>query len=163
MRASGLLKLALAFSMSMNVAALVAAGYRHACNARSCAVEDGSGDARPPIEQLALSSEQRERFEGLRDEFLAHRDACHAGMVALRQQLLDELLREAPDRARIDALVDEMSTRQAELQRALVAHLVAEKAVLRDEQLPAFRRILERHVVGGHGPLHGPGALRERP
>lgn len=154
MAASTPLKLALAFSLSMNAAVVGAVVYRHGCRGGTCDVSAGHA---PAFEELSLTSRQRESFEERRQRFLEHRQECHGRMLEMRRALVDELFAQPPDERRIAAITREMSERQAALQTSLVEHILAEKALLRDDQLPAFRRILEEHLLrpgaGEHGPL----------
>jgi len=155
MTRSNRVTLLLAMSISMNVAVLGAAGVHW--------LRDG-GTARRTIEgaksallALDLSSKQEARFHELRADLHTFRDSCHERMMGLRKQLLAALMTEPPDRDRIAEVMEKIVARQAHLQQRIVDHLLAEKAVLRPEQLPAFNTVLRRHVLGPR--VGAPGCL----
>lgn len=139
-------KLVFVLSISMNLAVFAAVGIhwmRGGCSRcdRSCV--PGHEEVSP-----SLSAQQEAQFRKLRSDFHAYRDSCHQRMMELRRELLTELLADPPDQERIDTLLDQMSAQQAQLQERLVQHLLAERAVLRPDQRPAFEQTLRRHVLG---------------
>jgi len=146
MSRSNIIKLVFILSVSMNLAAVGAVGFhwlRGDCS--GCGVHQTSGDEQVLLD---LSPKQKAQFQQLRSELHALRDTCHQRMTELRDELLTELLADSPNQERIDGLLRQMGTQQAQLQRRVVQHLLAEKAVLRPEQRSAFERALRRHVLG---------------
>jgi len=145
MSRSNIIKLVFILSVSMNLAAMGAVGFHWLGGCSGC------GEHRPSAHErvsLDLSPEQEAQFQQLRSEFHGFRDTCHQRMTELREELVTELLSDSPNQERIDGLLGQMGTQQAQLQRRVVQHLLAEKAVLRPEQRPAFERVLRRHVLG---------------
>jgi len=157
MSRSIIIKLVFILSVSMNLAALGTVGFhwlRGECSGRGTHRTSGQQQV-----SLSLSPEQEMQFQQLRSDFHGYRNTCHQRMTGLREELLTELLADSPNQERIDGLLEQMSTRQAQLQRRMVRHLRAERAVLRPEQHPAFERVLRRHVLGPGTSAHGcPGS-----
>lgn len=103
--------------------------------------------------RLELAGEERERFLVLQRRLgrsvLEGRQRIHA----LRQELRDELVAPAPDRARIDALLTEIAAEQSAIDRAFTANVLESRAALGDEAERAYLRFVER-FAGAVGPGH---------
>jgi len=149
------LRFAFILSVSINLAALGIVGW-HAL--QGTPGPDSITPTPPSLSALNLSPAQETAFQRLRSEFRAFRHGCHKHMVSLRETLLDEVLADEPNRAKIDGLIDQMSTRQADLQRHFVKHVLDERAILTADQRPAFERMLRRHALASPpGFPAGPG------
>jgi Spy/CpxP family protein refolding chaperone len=140
-------------SVSFNVATLgvVAWGLRHQVYTQASEV---GRDVRPRPE-LELDAAQQETFDRLRKTFDDHRSRHEASTNAAREALVRELLSEPPALARIEALLDQMVSSQAQLQRSLVDRILQEGAVLRPEQRAVFARLLERRLLRVGTPRTG--------
>lgn len=117
------------------------------------------------IDRLELTAEQRERFLERHRRFFESTQADRQAMEAARRELRREVARPQPDRARLEALLDEAGRRNAALERAFVDHVLATRELLTPEQQARYLALLSRlrppREVGATGQA-GRGSLRDR-
>jgi uncharacterized membrane protein len=115
-------------------------------------------------ERLHLTPEQRELFFERQRRFFESTQADRRAMEEARRELRREVARPAPDRARLDALLEEAGRRNVELERAFVEHVLATRELLSPEQqvqyLVMLGRLRPQRDVGTAPP--GGRALRDR-
>lgn len=119
----------------------------------------------PPLARLAdrlqvEPGERRERFlEQQRELFETTRRHLQRQRT-LRSELRDELAARSPDRARIEALIEELGESYASLERALAQTVLASREILTPEQQERYFALLERLRAerrSGRGPGPPPG------
>ena len=114
----------------------------------------------PLFSRVAVDAAQREQVLKLRKGFHAFRAENYARTDALRAQLAELLKTDAPDRARIDAVLAQISESQAALQRRVVEQAISVRALLRPEQRPAFEELMTQQLTAGV-PVQRNGANNE--
>jgi len=86
-------------------------------NGPGCGMGVGTG-ASPcmVMRYLELTPQQEREVAAITERFCTEQHAGGVGMQQARARLLEELKAPKPDRARVDAALDELAARQAELQ-----------------------------------------------
>lgn len=102
-------------------------------------------------DRLRLREPQRTRFLEVQRELVGTVREQRRELGRLRRVLRDELIAPAPDRDRVDRLVDEIAERQAALDRAFVDHVLASRELLDGEQLERYLHFLERFTAQRFG------------
>jgi len=103
----------------------------------------------PLFSKVSPDAQQRERILALRTDFLAFRKANFEQTDTLRGELAGLLKTDAPDRARIDAVLARIAEHQAALQRRVVEQVISVRGVLRPDQRPAFEEVMTKNLRGG--------------
>jgi Spy/CpxP family protein refolding chaperone len=117
--------------------------------------------------ELGLSEEQAAQLAVIREKLQVNLARLRPALQAKRAALVQLVADTQPDRGRIEALMTELRSLQAELQSACVQQLLDEKAILTPEQQRKFLdAIRARLLEGGSSPaakaaLH-PGEGREQ-
>lgn len=117
------------------------------------------------VQRLELTPEQRERFLERHRRFFESTQADRRAMEEARRELRREVARPVPDRARLEALLDEAGRRNAALERAFVDHVLATRELLTPEQQARYLALLARlrpPREGGGPGLAGRSAVRDR-
>lgn len=83
-------------------------------------------------EQLGLSPEQRVAYDAWRKAYLADRNERRAGNIGIFDRAINELMKDEPDEAVIDACVDAASGPEA--RRRTLGHIRALMQILTPEQ-----------------------------
>lgn len=136
----------------LNVSALGALLYHRVVD------EDPCGRVARPVflrPELGLSAEQIRRLQPHREEFHRRVASYSDDMHRQRLQLVAQLMAEQPDSLELERMLREMGTLQMALQREVVQHLLAEKAVFTPAQRERFfALVLERFTIDvrGDGP-----------
>ncbi|MEO8275075.1 MAG: periplasmic heavy metal sensor [Thermoanaerobaculia bacterium] len=108
-------------------------------------------------ERLHLNGETRKSFlelqRALGERVRAGRKAIDEGRRTLRQ----ELVQPAPDRARVDALLNEIGQQQSALERALVDNVLAARELLDEPAEGQYLHFIERFGSGIGGARGHPG------
>lgn len=147
------LLVALVFSLTVNLVALV-----------TLAVFWFSKPPRKPVPQARWRSEGRPRFHPEEDEVVAKmvRDYLQRAqkekmsLRAARLQLVELLRQEKPDTTKIMAIIDELASHQAELERLTVRHLLALKPRIGKERLDFLIRMFEERAMEHRGMARPP-------
>jgi Spy/CpxP family protein refolding chaperone len=101
-----------------------------------------------------LSPGQRAEVEEIRRVFLPKVEALRRSMRSHRAELADLLFDAAADRAKIDAVAERIIGHQAELERAVVDHILEEKALLTPSQQRRFHAIITTQFSSGGLGVH---------
>lgn len=110
------------------------------------------------LDLLDLSSSQKERLSVLRSAMMARRRAHFERMDVLKSELAEAICSRNPDRAAMDKLLAEYSSREAAMQRIVVDHLLNVNALLDEAQQHEFCKLLRRQIFrrlqirGSHNP-----------
>lgn len=125
----------------------------------------GERPGSPRLERLAgelgLQGEARERFVAIQRHFFEAAVAAHRRRMGLQRQLREELTAPAPDRQRVEKLVEALGENQLAFEKAFTASVLDTRELLDPEQERRYLRFLGRlRGVLGEGPpgggLHGP-------
>lgn len=167
----GWLVVALLLSLGVNLGLVGAAVVRRHALERWERIR--MGEERPPegfgrriAERLDLGEAERERFVAVQRALVERTAEGRRRIGELRRELRRELLAAAPDRPRIDALLDELGREEAALNRAFVDSVLDSREVLGARRTEAYLRFLERFAPGPGGPpppREPFGPLRRRP
>lgn len=116
------------------------------------------------VDQLGLEGEAREQFIAAQRRFFESTQADRRLLERQRRELRREVAQPVPDRARIEALLEQSNAAAGRLERAFVDHVLATRQQLSPEQqrlflewLPRLRAARERAAAGA-----GFRSLRER-
>lgn len=145
------LKFILVLSLVLNISFLAAAGYTYYKN---------SGDWLSPFgfklkkgeflfEKLSLRPGQFEAMRARAIPFRAEIDEKRNAILKKREELFNLLRADNPDRKAIDARIAEINGMQAGMQRAIVAHILDEKALLDKDQGKKFLDLIENAMADG--------------
>lgn len=128
-----------------------------------------AGPIQQRVERLAdgvgLEGDARERFVALQREFLETTWTGRRRVAELQHQLREELAAPTPDRARVEALVDELTRARRTLDESLATTVLESRSILAVESPGSEDRYLEflerlrpgprdrsRGRLGGHVP-----------
>ena len=128
----------LAISLALNLGVVAALVLRPAPDT----VEGGA----PPVvhlpEYLKLTPEQRARWEGMETPFLHDLSSNWSDIRRHREALVRHIFAAAPDRAAIDAEQAAIARLQAAQQQRVITQLLAERALLNDQQRAQLLHLL---------------------
>ena len=129
----------LAISLALNLGVVAALVLRTAPDT----VPEGGA---PPVvhlpEYLKLTPEQRARWEGMETPFLHDLSSNWSDIRRHREALVRHIFAATPDRAAIDAEQTAIAHLQDEQQQLVIAQLLAERAVLNDQQRTQLLQLL---------------------
>jgi Spy/CpxP family protein refolding chaperone len=108
------------------------------------------------IDQLALTDDQKAKFDASQRAFQEERARNHKKLVDLRATLADEFLNEAPDRQRLVNTSMEMAGVQTKMRPKVIEHLLALHAVLTPIQRTSLANIMR---AGEGSGVACPGAM----
>jgi Spy/CpxP family protein refolding chaperone len=138
--------LALIVLVAVNISAL--ATIIHDRSSRGSRAGVGRPRGHPIVylrEHLGLDDSQIAEFEARRESFERDNEKLHDRMEERRKALMEELRAEYPDTLRIDQIVDEIGTLQADLQKRALRHMLQEQEILTPEQREKFFSMFDRH------------------
>jgi len=101
-----------------------------------------------------LTPEQRAWVEEIRQVFLPKVDALRTNMRLRRAELAELLFDEAADRAKLDSIAEQIIQQQAELERAVIEHILEEKGLLTAAQQRRFHNIIVAQFSSGGVGVH---------
>ena len=85
-------------------------------------------------DELGLTAEQRPRVDALLADLESRVGPLCKSIAERRREIYEELRKESPDAARIDAAIEATVVARRDMQRVLVEHLTAVKPLLTPEQ-----------------------------
>ncbi|MER1967911.1 periplasmic heavy metal sensor [Castellaniella sp. GW247-6E4] len=135
---SRVLKTVLAASLALNIGFIGAAGYRQWVPPEPLPVRPAAALA----DRLSLSPDQRAAWHALEQPFLDHLAANWADIRVQRRVLLDEIFSGHPDAGRLASLQARIAGLQDAQQKRVIAQLLAEQAVLGEEQRAMLKALL---------------------
>ncbi len=102
------------------------------------------------MESLALTPSQALSFRQLRRQhFLKVRPEMES-IALLKQQLVEESLKENPDKAKLEIIASGIGSRHIALERELALHFQELAKVCRPEQRDSLKQVLDRMVTRKH-------------
>jgi Spy/CpxP family protein refolding chaperone len=148
------LGIGLALLTLVNVAALLKLGY-----GRWCAHHDAGTPlkVRGGHKELGLTPAQEAQIAPLREAMQAELARLRPALRAKREELVRLLATPEPDRAQVNEVASQINSLQAELQKAVLEHLLAEKKILTPAQQEKFLSIIRAKLIeeerehGAHG------------
>ncbi|MDD8026355.1 MAG: periplasmic heavy metal sensor [Acidobacteriota bacterium] len=97
--------------------------------------------------ELGLSDKQAKTFEEIRDKFVAGSRPTHDEIIKLKEQILAEMFKPAPDRTVLESLTSRIGVLQGEEQRLLFLHFLDMMAACGPDQKPKFQSILREFMI----------------
>jgi len=134
----------------INVAGLLTMGFcrfQHYCMMARLHTTGLRNESDPLHSQLDLSTEQRAQIQKLKETLQAELARLRPALRAKREELADLLMASEPERARVEAAVQEFNALQAQVQRAVVQHLLDEKKLLSPAQQEKFLATIRRKLA----------------
>jgi len=110
--------------------------------------------------ELGLDDSQAKAFKEGFEKFKLESDSIMDSLDIKRAALIDELAAENPNAIKLDSLATEIDAMQAEMQKKMIAHLLASKSVLTIEQQKKFFSAFKKRKDREGGPDR-PGNLNE--
>ena len=147
------LKFILALSLALNVSFLAAAGYTYYKKAGEWVTPLGFRMEKGKFlfEKLSLKPGQLEAMRARAVPFRAKIEKKRDTILEKREELFNLLRAGNPDRLAIDARISEISRMQADMQRAIVAHILDMKTVLDKDQGKKFLDLIENAMADAKG------------
>lgn len=147
----GWLVVALLLSLGVNLGLAGVQVARSRALARWAAERPGFEPGARLAERLDLAPAERREFVAVQRRLLERVRFERAAIQRLRDQIRAELLSESPDRARLDRLLEEVSSHERQLTRAFVESVLESRRNLPPEALERYLRFLERSGPGRGG------------
>jgi len=149
--------LLLLFSLSLAFNFAVIATFGHHWMMKRC-FEKGPG---PMMEHklkkmLGLTDQQAQLMEKDREEMKKSMEPMREEPQKKREELFTLVDADVTDNARIDKLVNDISTLQSKIEKTVVAHSIKVKKNLTPEQRKKFREFLQKNFKK---PPHGDGFM----
>ena len=135
----------------VNISALATIGYNRLCPHREGCRENGHARQDFLHRELALSEAQAAQMKVLKETFQSNIKPIRAALRTIREQFVQLLMATKPDRPKIDAVRSEIDSLQAELQKQVIDHLLAEKKILTEEQQQKFFSIIRERLIEEEG------------
>jgi len=97
--------------------------------------------------ELHLTPPQAKTMRTLNRTFRREMQPIRVALHRKRAELAKLLMAPEPDRPRIDAVQSEIDSMQADVQRLVIDHLLAQKEMLTSEQQTKFFRIIRQRML----------------
>jgi Spy/CpxP family protein refolding chaperone len=143
----------LVLSLAMNAAVLAVAGYGYYSNSSrptAAAGHPSEGDHHF-YEMLGLTPAQLKKMTPLAASFHERLKSLHSGMDEKKAAMIGLLADENAAPNRIEALRKEMAAIQDQIQKTVIAHVLAVKAALDSDQQERFFGLLRQSMTREHG------------
>lgn len=98
-------------------------------------------------DRLNLDADQKRKLEALEDEFAVRRRALEAAMRAHNRRLAEAIQAEHRNGPAVEAAIDATHVTMGELQKATLAHVLAMRALLREDQARIFDEAVTKALV----------------
>ncbi len=156
MKRSGL-QFALILSFLLNLGVIDAVGYLAVKRGQLPVVFDHDAKEANLPDYLKLSAEQRRRWHDLETGFLKDLSAEWRQIRPHRENMINEIFSERPDRGRIETERAAIAQLQAGQQQRVIEQLLKERDILEREQWRALAELLARQAPSGtmEERLHG--------
>lgn len=162
----------LIFSLTINVAALVTMGYFWGRGEGGGeAVFERSGESPRLGSRLSLDKVQQRKMRGMRGSLFEGIKPVRDELEAKREDLVNLLTIEDPDRIVIDQKIGEINVLQSQIQHAVIDSLLREKEFLNPMQQKEYFDVISRRLCPnrffmgrgrGRGMGRGDGSSRGR-
>ena len=137
----------LIFSLTINIAALVTMGYFWGRGERSREAVFRENDKSPLLrEELSLDEMQQRKMRGMRGSLFEEIQPVRDEMEAKREDLVNLLTTDEPDRRAIGQKIGEINVLQSQVQRAVIDTLLREKEFLNPMQQKEYFDVISRRL-----------------
>ena len=143
------LQFALILSLLLNLGVIGAAGYLAVKRGQLPVVFDGDAKEANLPDYLKLSAGQRQQWHDLETGFLKELAAGWRQIRPHRENMINEIFSERPDRGRIEAERAAIAQLQARQQQRVIEQLLRERDMLDREQRRALAELLLRQAPSG--------------
>ena len=152
---NNILKFILIISLLLNISLLGTAAYTHYRqvshpDAPFLARSSSAPAAFPPtmlFEQLSLSPEQVQSFRQKAALFHKGIDARRQEVEKLRTSLLSLMRADRPDNEKIEVTIGQINSKQNDMQKLVVAHMLEFKSMLDRDQQKKFLDMIEGAMI----------------
>ncbi len=136
------------FLVIINFSALATIGY-HRCfgHGEEGQCETGYSEESYLCQQLSLSKSQAEKMKAFESSFYMQADKIGSTLLKMRNELVELLMVSEPDSEKIDVVLREIKSIQAELQKQVILYLLKEKEILTPEQQQKFFSIIKERLL----------------
>lgn len=151
------LQFALILSLLLNLGVIGAVGYLVVKRGQIPVVFDGDPKEANLPDYLKLGAEQRRQWHDLETGFLKELAADWQRIRPHRENMINEIFAERPDRGRIEAERAAIAQLQAMQQQRVIEQLLKERDMIDREQRRALAELLVRQAPSGtmEERLHG--------
>ena len=137
----------LIFSLTVNVAALITMGFLWGKGERSFeAVSRRMGESPRLGSRLSLDKRQWGKMHSMRKSLMKEIEPVRDELESKREDLVNLLILEEPDRSAIDEKIVEIDALQSQIQRAVIDNLLREKGFLNPEQQKQYFDVISRSL-----------------
>ncbi len=137
----------LIFSLTINLAALVTMGYFWGRGESGGeAVFERSGESSRLGSRLSLDKVQQRKMRGMRGSLFEGIKPVRDELEAKREDLVNLLTTEDPDRMVIDQKIGEINVLQSQIQHAVIDNLLREKEFLNPMQQKEYFDVISRRL-----------------
>ena len=137
----------LIFSLTVNVAALITMGYFWGKGERSRETVSRRMSESPRLgSRLSLDKRQWGKMHSMRESLFKGIKPVRDELEAKREDLVNLLTLEEPDRSAIDEKIVEIDALQSQIQRAVIDNLLREKEFLNPEQQKQYFDVISRNL-----------------
>ena len=153
----------LIFSLTVNLAALITIGYFWGKSDRPG--ETAYRGSKPPlfVNKLPLNNGQRRKMLGARRALLEEIAPIKDELMTKREELVNLLTIETPDRDAIDKKLSEINGLQLKTQRVVIDQLLKQKGFLSPVQQKEYFDLISKRICQGRGEAgKGSGGHRGR-
>ena len=153
----------LIFSLTVNVAALITMGFLWGKGERSRETVSRRMSESPRLgSRLSLDKRQWGKMHSMRESLMKEIEPVRDELEAKREDLVNLLTLEEPDRSAIDKKIVEIDAFQSQIQRAVIDNLLREKEFLNPEQQKQYFDVISRSLcpnrfLMGRGQGRGDG------
>lgn len=152
-----LLILGIALIVIINLSAFGTLSYKRWCRYRAECRYINHQDENYLYTQLSLSESQIEEMKTIKQSFFLRTDRINTVLHGKRIKLVDLLTASQPDKEKIDKVLEEVDSLQAELQKDVIYNILKEKVILTPVQQEKFFSIIKERLIreSRHLPLNG--------
>lgn len=154
----------LLLSLGINIGVLATLGFSKARRSEAMRTIRPPGpppEVRALADRFGLKDGSAEQFRELHRSFFTSSMENNREIRELRQQLLEELTSDMPDRDHLSTVLDEISAVERQREEAYIDLTLRSRELLGGRGEEAYRRFVRQRLRGG-GPGGGPGAPGSR-
>jgi len=145
----------LVFSLTVNVAALITMGYLWGRDYRGGETAFRRGEPLHLGRELSLDNGQRGKMLGLRRSLLRGIDPIRDELMTKREELVNLLTENEPDRSTIDKKLSEINGFQSQIQHTVIDHLIREKEFLNPRQQKQYFDFISKRLCRNRFLMRG--------
>jgi Spy/CpxP family protein refolding chaperone len=145
------LRFVLAISLALNFSFLFTVGYMHFKQKQYWTTPFGGKIEKDRFlfEELSLQPEQREKMKQRALSFRSQVDGKRKAIAEKRKELFTLIRTDQSEAPTMDAVINELSSMQADLQKTIVLHILGTKDLLDEEQQKRLFDLMENTMHSG--------------